>query len=134
MAGRGRQGRKRGRLSRSGDFDRAYRDGRSQANRYLVVYAFPRGGEELVSEEELEGIRLGVSVGRRVGSAVERNRVKRALRECFWELAERLPPRHDFVVVARAEVADLLDRKGPSGLRDALQELLAATGGSAAPR
>ena len=135
MAGRGRQGRKRGRLSRSGDFDRAYRDGRSQANRYLVVYAFPRGGgEELVSEEELGGIRLGISVGRRVGSAVERNRVKRALRECFWELADRLPPRHDFVLVARAEVAELLDREGPSGLRAALEELLAATGGSAGPR
>ena len=34
--------RKRGRLSRSGDFDRVYRDGRSHANRYLVLYAFMR--------------------------------------------------------------------------------------------
>ena len=35
----GGEGRKRGRLSRSGDFDRAYRDGRSHANRFLVLYA-----------------------------------------------------------------------------------------------
>ena len=34
--------RKRGRLSRSGDFDRVYREGRSHSNRYFVLYAFPR--------------------------------------------------------------------------------------------
>ena len=46
MADSGREGRKRGRLSRSGDFDRAYRDGRSKANRFLVLYAFPRSADE----------------------------------------------------------------------------------------
>ena len=45
MADPGRE-RKRGRLSRSGDFDRAYRDGRSHANRHLVLYAFPRSPDE----------------------------------------------------------------------------------------
>ena len=34
--------RRRRRLSRSGEFDRVYREGRSHANRYLVVYAFMR--------------------------------------------------------------------------------------------
>ncbi len=71
--------RKRGRLSRSGDFDRVYRDGRSHANRYLVLYAFPRG------EGADDEVRLGVSVSRKVGGAVERNAVKRALREAFGE-------------------------------------------------
>jgi ribonuclease P protein component len=55
----GGDGRKRGRLSRSGDFDRAYRDGRSHANRHVVLYAFPRDGGEAG-----EDVRLGVSVGR----------------------------------------------------------------------
>jgi ribonuclease P protein component len=127
MAQGGRQRRKRGRLSRSGEFDRAHRDGRSEANRYLVVYAFPRDRTEGAE------VRLGISVGRKVGGAVERNRVKRALRKCFWELSGRLPAGHDFVLVARSDVRALLEREGPAGLRAALEDLLAvvSTGGRA---
>ena len=61
-------GRKRGRLSRSGDFDRVYREGHSKGNRFFVMYAFPRP-----AEEDAEELRLGVSVSRKVGGAVERN-------------------------------------------------------------
>ena len=86
MADSGREGRKRGRLSRSGDFDRAYRDGRSHANRFIVLYAFPRS-----AEESGEDVRLGVSVGKKVGGAVDRNKVKRTLREAFWELSRPAP-------------------------------------------
>ena len=78
--------RKRGRLSRSGDFDRVYRDGRSHANRYLVLYSFPR------PDSAVDQSRLGISVSRKVGGAVERNAVKRALREAFWELDDRARP------------------------------------------
>jgi ribonuclease P protein component len=118
MAEPGRD-RKRGRLSRSGDFDRAYRDGRSHANRHLVLYAFPRSPDE--GDEET---RLGVSVGRKVGGAVERNKVKRAMREAFWALAERLPERHDFVLVGRSGVAELVDREGTAGLERSIGQLL----------
>src|SRR4051794_37544414 len=100
---------KRRRLSRSGEFDRVYRDGSSHATRYLVLYTFPR------KDEEREEVRLGVSVNRKVGGAVERNRVKRVLREAFWTLADRLPPRHDFVIVAGREIKDLIDRDGMQG-------------------
>src|ERR687893_2612904 len=85
---------KRQRLSRSAEFDRVYREGRSHASRHLVVYAFPR--EEAGGEP-----RLGVSVGRKVGGAVERNRVKRMLREAFWSIADDVVDGHDFVIVAR---------------------------------
>jgi ribonuclease P protein component len=118
---------KRGRLSRSGDFDRVYRDGRSHANRYLVLYAFPRA-----EQEGADGVRLGISVSRKVGGAVERNAVKRALREAFWELDERLAPDHDFVIVARPDSAGLVEREGTKGVRVALAELLAESGLQAA--
>lgn len=111
---------KRRRLSRSGEFDRVYRDGSSHATRYLVLYTFPR------RDEGSEDVRLGVSVSRKVGGSVERNKVKRALREAFWELADRLPPRHDFVLVARAEIKELIDRDGTAGAAKSLEEALAA--------
>jgi ribonuclease P protein component len=112
---------KRGRLSRSADFERVYREGRSHASRHLVVYAFPR--------EDSEGeVRLGVSVGRKVGGAVERNRVKRLLREGFASVAAELPPGHDFVVVARAEVSELAERGGEAGVEEELRGLLERAG------
>jgi ribonuclease P protein component len=114
--------RKRGRLSRSGDFDRVYRDGRSHANRYLVLYSFPRG------EGDADQVRLGISVSRKVGGAVERNAVKRALREAFWELDSGLPADYDFVLVARPDVAGLVEREGTTGVETTLAQLIAEAG------
>src|SRR5438270_9971487 len=107
-----------GRLSRSADFERVYRRGRSQGNRHLVLYSFPRGAGEG------DGPRLGVSVGRKVGGAVERNRVKRVLREAFWAMAPELPGAHDFVLVARPDAAALVREGGEPGVEAALRELL----------
>jgi len=73
-------------------------------------------------------VRLGVSASRKVGGAVERNRVKRTLREAFWSLAERLPQDYDFVLVARPEIADLIARQGMEGVRESIEEALAGTG------
>lgn len=110
---------KRRRLSRSGEFDRVYRDGSSHATRYLVLYTFPR------KDEDREEVRLGVSVSRKVGGAVSRNKVKRVLREAFWALSDRLPARHDFVIVARADINDLIEKSGMDGVKENLEEALA---------
>jgi len=117
---------RRRRLSRSAEFERVYRQGRSKGNRYLVLYAFPR------EETGDGGPRLGLSVSRRVGGAVDRNRVKRVLREAFWAEAERLPPGCDYVVVARPDARDLAAREGMNGVRAALAELVDGLGGARA--
>jgi ribonuclease P protein component len=118
---------KRRRLSRSAEFERVYRQGRSKANRYLVLYAFPRAED---APEDAEGARLGLSVSKRVGGAVDRTKVKRALREAFWAEAERLPDGADYVVVARPDSRELTEREGMAGVRTALVELIDAMGGS----
>jgi ribonuclease P protein component len=117
------RGPKRRRLSRSAEFERVYRQGRSKGNRFLVLYAFPR------EDDDDGGPRLGLSVGRRVGGAVERTRVKRVLREAFWEEARRLPEGSDYVVVARPEALGLAEREGTDGVRVALAELVDGLGG-----
>ena len=107
---------RRGRLSRSAEFERAYRQGRSHGNRHFVVYTFPRdaGGAET---------RLGLSVSRKVGGATERNRVKRLVREAFAAESAVVPERHDVVVVARPGAHELAEREGLAGFRESLREL-----------
>ena len=82
------------RLTRSSDFARVHGEGRSWANRLLVMRAIPSGREEN---------RVGFSVSKRVGNAVVRNRVKRMLREAVrsrtWEAG------WDVVLIARAGTA-----------------------------
>jgi len=112
---------RRRRLSRSGDFDRVFREGRSYGNRYLVVYAFGLG--EVANATP----RLGISVGRKVGGAIERNGVKRALREAFWQLADPSEGR-DVVIVARPEVARLVARGGTPAVAEQLAPLLEELG------
>jgi ribonuclease P protein component len=106
----------RGRLSRSAEFDRVFRHGRSHAGRDLVLYVFPR--------EEDDVPRLGLSVSRKVGGAVERNRIKRLLREAFAREGQRLPAGSDAVVIARSGARQLAERDGLSGMREALAALI----------
>ena len=77
-----------GRLKFAAVFDAKVRDSRGP----LTAYALPNG---------LDHPRLGVSIGRRVGTAPRRNRIKRLLRESFRLMQHDLPRGYDFVVVVR---------------------------------
>jgi ribonuclease P protein component len=102
-----------------------YRHGRSTANRHLVLYSFPNPAGDTM--------RLGLSVSRRVGGAVERNRIKRLLREAYARAESDMRPGHDVVVVARPAAAELAEREGLAGIDASLGELIAKAGLRAAP-
>ncbi len=114
------------RLSRSADFDRVFRHGRAHASRELVLYVFPR--------ETAGPTRLGLSVSRKVGGAVQRNRVKRLLREAFALEGSQLPQDTDAVVVARREARPLAEREGLAGIRAALADLIGRAAGTTTGR
>ena len=107
-------------MSRSAEFERVYRHGRSTANRHLVLYTFPNAAASRP--------RLGLSVSRKVGGAVQRNRVKRLLREAFAEAEADLQPGQDVVLVARPAVGELAEREGLAGVGGSLNELILKAG------
>lgn len=84
-------------LRRSSDFQRVFREGKSTAGKYVVVHAIPN---------KLPVVRLGFPVGKRLGGAVRRNRIKRLLREAA-RLARNMPGEgYDVVIVPRRRMTD----------------------------
>jgi ribonuclease P protein component len=113
--------RSRGRLSRSEDFARVYRSGRSVANRYLVLYYFERSSPG--AAEAVLGPRVGFSVSKRLGTAVDRNRIKRILREAYRSNGTSLRGNMDFVLIARAPIVELLETGGYGAVEAKLLEV-----------
>jgi len=101
-----------------------YRAGRSVANRYLVLYYFERADSGTAEKGTEVGPRVGYSVSKRLGGAVERNRVKRALKEAFRLSSQSLDVEMDLVFVARTPVVELLDKSGLEGVKEKMVEIL----------
>ena len=80
-------------------FRRLYRNGNQAANRYLVLYCRPN---------HLKENRVGITVGKKLGKAVTRNRVRRRLREIYRLHERQIARGYDLVVVSRvrARTAD----------------------------
>jgi ribonuclease P protein component len=96
------------RVQRGGDFQRAFRRRCSAADERIIVYGIANG---------LPHARLGLSVSRKVGGAVVRNRWKRLLREAFRLSRQQLPAGVDLIVIPRPGVEPSLPRLMESLLR-----------------
>jgi ribonuclease P protein component len=107
------------RLSRSRDFDAVYRQGRSVSSRFLVLYWFPH--------EDPAAPRFGFSVPKAVGGAVERNKIKRQLREVWQARLERVPAGNDYVLIVRPGLPDAAAANGFEWLGERVDEVLAMT-------
>jgi len=86
-----------GRLRHTRDFERVYQNGRRVSMESFTIYVYPRGDDAPT--------RIGFVVGRRFGTQVARNRVKRRLRAVARALWPRLPRGYDIVCVARSPAA-----------------------------
>ncbi|WP_040951113.1 ribonuclease P protein component [Gorillibacterium massiliense] len=87
------------RLARREDFNRVYRYGKSTANQQFVVYVLPKPQNEC--------FRVGVSVSKKLGNAVVRNRLRRTMKEIVRLHKEQIADKVDFVLIARKPVADM---------------------------
>lgn len=81
------------RIKRNEEFQETFKHGNSFANRQLVIY--------YRKKENQDHFRIGLSVGKKIGNAVARNRIKRLLRTSFHALEEDIKPCYDIVIIAR---------------------------------
>lgn len=84
-------------LAKRRDFELVFKKGLSSASKYLVIYARPN---------ELNWNRLGLSVSKKIGKAVTRNRIKRLLREAMRKVLGDFLQHYDFVIVAKKTAAE----------------------------
>jgi len=69
-----------------------------------------------VFHTHFNNLRLGITVSKRVGKSVQRNRVKRLIRESFRQLRPRIKTEYDIVVVGRTPACQLMCQEAEDGL------------------
>ena len=89
---------KRYRIKKEKDFKLVFKKGKSYANRQFVVY--------LSDHPDVTHLRLGISVSKRLGNAVMRNKIKRRIRAFFQQHKDSLKP-HEYIVIARNPVSSM---------------------------
>ncbi len=91
--------RKAFRIKKNIEFQDVFKKGASFANRQLVIY--------FLHKNDQRHYRIGLSVSKKIGNAVVRNKVKRYLRQAFLELDEEIKSSYDIIIIARKPVKDL---------------------------
>ena len=91
------------RLTRSEDFKRVRRSGKSYAHPLvvLIVQTYDARSASQGDSADQPRLKIGVAAGRTVGTAVYRNRAKRLLREAMRSLIPDIKPGLDLIVIAR---------------------------------
>jgi ribonuclease P protein component len=102
---------RRFRLTRSEDFKRVRRSGKSYAHPLVVLIVLKH------EKNDNPRLRVGVTAGRTVGTAVTRNRTKRLLREAMRPLIPNIASGSDLILVARAGLI-------PASLTDTRQAVM----------
>ena len=94
-------------LKKNSDFQFVYKNGKSYANRYLVMY---------ILENDQKINRLGISVSKKVGNSVVRHRVTRLVRESYRLHENIFNSGLDIVVIARKNASAISYREAESAL------------------
>lgn len=87
------------RIKKNKEFQLVFKQGKSYANRQFIVY--------LLKKTEQDKFRIGLSVSKKIGNSVTRNRVKRYTRQTFLELKDYIKPGHDYVIIARKPTSEM---------------------------
>ncbi|MCG3084968.1 ribonuclease P protein component [Anoxybacillus sp. LAT_35] len=90
---------KKYRIKKNEEFQEVFKKGTSMANRQFVLY--------VLDKPEQPYFRIGLSVSKKIGKAVVRNRVKRYIRQVFHEERDRIEIGKDYVIIARMPVATM---------------------------
>lgn len=94
-------------LKKSKDFQIVYKNGKSCANKYLVMY---------ILKNDLSKNRVGISVSKKVGNSVIRHHITRLIRESYRIKEDRFLCGYDIVVIARAGTKEISYKKMESAL------------------
>jgi len=81
------------RVKKNKEFQYILNTGNSFANRELVIYYKEKPNQT--------HFRIGISVGKKLGNAVTRNKIKRYIREVFHQLEDQIVPNIDIIIIAR---------------------------------
>ena len=94
-------------LKKNMDFQNVYKNGKSYANKYLVMY---------VLENDLNKNRIGISVSKKVGNSVIRHRITRLIRESYRLQEDMFNSGLDIVVIARSTAREVEYKEVESAL------------------
>lgn len=97
------------RIKKEKEFQKVINARASYANRNIVLF--------ILSKPQQAHFRVGISVGKKIGNAVMRNRVKRQLREAVFHMQDQFPSDLDFVLIARPNIVTLTTKEVEQNLR-----------------
>ncbi|MGL6105684.1 ribonuclease P protein component [Romboutsia sp.] len=86
-------------LKKDSDFRKVYKHGKSFANKYLVMY---------ILENKSDSSRVGISVSKKVGNAIIRNKIRRRIKEAYrLNIDENVKDGYDIIFIARVSSKEI---------------------------